>query len=68
MIEEILVSKTSDGKLFEDKKEAEEHERDIQLRKMLTELVESFYYRGIGDDEIVENLISRISELKRIIR
>jgi hypothetical protein len=51
---EIKAYRTVDGKIFEKKKEADEHERECLVKEALRELVDREGYDGMSKDDIAD--------------
>ena len=63
----IQAYKCSDGKVFTNATDAHNHENDVILKKELTRIVESFFFRGIDSDEVVKELIEHFDEIKEAL-
>lgn len=63
---EITAFKTVDGKIFEKKPEADEHERECLVREALAELVDREGYNHMSKDDIVDMLWEHEDRIREI--
>ena len=63
----IVAYKTSDGKVFEDKREATRHEHDGIIRDKLREFAD-VHYVSMTENEFVEYLLMHRDELLTILK
>ena len=48
---------SEDGKLFQTEDSAEKHEHDLKSNRFISRMVNSFYYKGISEDELIDKLL-----------
>ena len=67
-VKKVTMYKDSKDKLHETKELAIKANRLYQLKEGLLELVNQFYYNGQNPDDLVDDLIERKDDLKRLLR
>jgi len=53
----ITAYETTDGKLFTDGPEADEHQRKLDTRAFVEKQVSRFFYAGITEELVVEGIL-----------
>jgi len=66
-ISKIDVWKTTDGKTFEYEDDALKHQRKLDFREALFNIVDDIYYYDIDKDSIVDGIIEYFDEIKTIM-
>jgi hypothetical protein len=67
-MKQIVVFKTSDGKVFESELEAENHELHEMFKEAVFEFCVLYVYRGIDRRSIADNIIENADELYEIFK
>jgi dsDNA-binding SOS-regulon protein len=62
-IKVIEAYKTKDDKIFTDKKEAEKHGLELEVKSSLTEMVENELFNGMDKDTVVNFILDNRSKL-----
>lgn len=66
-MKKIEAFKTSDDMIFETEAEANRHEKKITFEKDLENFVDSFFFRGIDDTDIVDAIREGKDRLRKIL-
>jgi hypothetical protein len=67
-MEKVDAWKTKDGEVFMSETVAAKHERGIRVKEGIKEIVDSFYFSGILQHEMVEELMDRLDELREVLK
>jgi len=62
-VEKIEAFKTSDGKVFTSKHEANAHEEKIIIKNKITEMVEKDLYNGMDKDTVIKFIVENKAEI-----
>jgi hypothetical protein len=60
----ILAWKTTDGQIHESEGTASLHQKDLDMKSRLADIVDQFYFHGMTKDELVEDLLSHSVDLR----
>jgi len=67
MVEQVMMWH-SYGQLFDSKEEAEEYANKIKFEKAIEDVVHSFYYRDLDEDDIVKGIIDNKERLIEVLK
>jgi hypothetical protein len=66
MVEQVMMWH-SYGQLFDNEEEAKEYEAEVAFEKAVEQIVETFYYRDLDEDDIVKGIIQNKEKLIEIL-
>jgi len=66
-MKKINAYKTSDGFLTEDKKEAENRQKDINLKQAVEKIIDDCGWNGMSKDDAVDIIIDNKEEFKKCL-
>ena len=66
MVEQVVMWH-SYGQLFDNECEAKEYEAKIAFEKAVEQIVETFYYRNLDEDDIVKGIIQNKDKLVEVL-
>lgn len=66
MVEQVMMWH-SYGQLFDSEGEAREYEAKIAFEKAVEQIVKTFYYRGLDEDDIVKGIIQNKDKLVEVL-
>ena len=66
MVEQVMMWH-SYGQLFDSEEEAREYEAKIAFEKAVEQIVETFYYRDLDEDDIVKGIIQNKDKLIEVL-
>ena len=65
-MKKITAFQTDDGKIFDDEDEAVDHEAETDMRKAVTELVDSECYAGMNEKDIINFIMECAGDFREI--
>ena len=66
MVEQVMMWH-SYGQLFDSEEEAKEYEAKIAFEKAVEQIVKTFYYRDLDEDDIVQGIVQNKDKLIEVL-
>lgn len=67
-LKSITAYKTSDGLIFEDEGNANEHQTSLNLSNKISKFVETYCYSGMTNNDVYDIIMENLDELRECLK